>query len=128
RDINPKVEVKVAYSNNFGDPAIGLPMAKAMYDGGADIVYQVAGGTGVGVSQAAKETGHYAIGVDTDQDGVAPGAVLTSMVKRTDVAVETVVKDYAAGNFEGGKTVTFGLKENGVGLSEMKHTKDLIPA
>ena len=50
------------------------------------------------------------------------------MIKRTDVAVETVVKDYAAGKFEGGKTVTFGLKENGVGLSEMKHTKDIIPA
>ena len=89
REVNPKVEVKVAYSNNFGDPAIGLQMAKAMFDAGANVVYQVAGGTGLGVIQAAKETGHYAIGVDTDQDGVAPGSVLTSMVKRTDVAVET---------------------------------------
>jgi basic membrane protein A and related proteins len=125
---NPDVQVKVAYSNNFGDPAIGLQMTKAMFEEGADIVYQVAGGTGMGVIQAAKEAGHYAIGVDTDQDGLAPGAVLTSMIKRTDVAVETVVKDYAAGKFEGGKTVTFGLKEDGVGLSEMKHTKDIIPA
>ena len=57
-----------------------------------------------------------------------PAHVLTSMIKRTDVAVETVVKDYAAGKFPGGKTVTLGLKENGVGLSEMKYTKDLIPA
>jgi basic membrane protein A and related proteins len=128
RDANPKVEVKVAYSNNFGDPAIGLQMAKAMYDGGADIVYQVAGGTGLGVIQAAKETGHYAIGVDTDQDGVAPGSVLTSMVKRTDVAVATVVSDYAADKFPGGKTVTLGLAQDGVGLSPMKYTHDLIPA
>ncbi|MGN6766628.1 MAG: BMP family lipoprotein [Rhizobiaceae bacterium] len=125
---NPDIQVKVAYSNNFGDPAIGLQMTKAMFEEGADIVYQVAGGTGMGVIQAAKEAGHYAIGVDTDQDGVAPGAVLTSMVKRTDIAVETMVKDYAADKFPGGQTVTFGLKENGVGLSEMKYTKDLIPA
>jgi basic membrane protein A len=125
---NPDVEVKVAYSNNFGDPSIGLQMAKAMFEEGADIIYQVAGGTGMGVIQAAKEAGHYALGVDTDQDSIAPGAVLASMIKRTDVAVEEVVKDYAAGEFPGGETITFGLKENGVGLSEMKHTKDMIPA
>lgn len=128
REVNPKVDVKVAYSNNFGDPAIGLQMAKAMYDSGANVVYQVAGGTGLGVIQAAKETGHYAIGVDTDQDGVAPGSVLTSMIKRTDVAVETVIKDYADGKFPGGKTVTLGLAQDGVGLSPMKYTHDLIPA
>jgi basic membrane protein A len=127
-DINPNCEVKVAYANNFGDPAIGLQMAKAMFDQGASIVYQVAGGTGIGVIQAAKQTGHYAIGVDTDQDGLAPGNVLTSMIKRTDIAVATVVDDYARGKFPGGKTVTFGLKENGVGLSPMTYTKNVIPA
>jgi basic membrane protein A and related proteins len=127
-DVDPKAEVKVAYSNNFGDPAIGLQMAKAMYDSGANVVYQVAGGTGLGVIQAAKETGHFAIGVDTDQDGVAPGSVLTSMIKRTDVAVGTVVKDYASGKFPGGQTVTLGLAQDGVGLSPMKYTHDLVPA
>jgi basic membrane protein A len=125
---NPNVDVKVAYSNNFGDPAIGLQMTKAMFEQGADIVYQVAGGTGMGVIQAAKEAGHYAIGVDTDQDGIAPGAVLTSMVKRTDVADDTVVNNYADGKLEGGKVITLGLKEGGVGLSDMKETKSLIPA
>jgi basic membrane protein A len=128
RAVDPKVEVKVAYSNNFGDPAIGLQMAKAMFESGANVVYQVAGGTGLGVIQAAKETGHFAIGVDTDQDGLAPGSVLTSMIKRTDVAVETVIKDYAADKFPGGKTVTLGLAEDGVGLSPMKYTHDLVPA
>jgi basic membrane protein A len=128
REIDPRAEVKVAYSNNFGDPAIGLQMAKAMFDAGVNVVYQVAGGTGLGVIQAAKETGHFAIGVDTDQDGIAPGAVLTSMIKRTDVAVETVVKDYAGGKFPGGKTVTLGLAQDGVGLSPMKYTHDEIPA
>jgi len=128
RAIDPNVEVKVAYSNNFGDPAIGLQMAKAMFDGGANVVYQVAGGTGLGVIQAAKQAGKFAIGVDTDQDGLAPGAVLTSMVKRTDVAVETVMKDYAESKFPGGKTITLGLAEDGVGLSPMKYTKAEIPA
>ena len=125
---NEAIDVKVAYSNNFADPAIGLQMAKAMFEQGADIVYQIAGGTGMGVIQAAKEAGHYAIGVDTDQDGLAPGAVLTSMIKRTDVAVEAMLKDYSADTFPAGKTVAFGLTEDGVGLSEMKHTKELIPA
>jgi basic membrane protein A len=128
RAIDPNVEVKVAYSNNFGDPAVGLQMAKAMFDAGANVVYQVAGGTGLGVIQAAKDAGKFAIGVDTDQDSIAPGAVLTSMVKRTDVAVETVMKDYADKKFPGGKTVTLGLAQNGVGLSPMTHTKDKIPA
>ena len=128
RAIDPNVDVKVAYSNNFGDPAIGLQMAKAMFDGGANVVYQVAGGTGLGVIQAAKQAGKFAIGVDTDQDGLAPGAVLTSMVKRTDVAVETVMKDYAESKFPGGKTITLGLAEDGVGLSPMKYTKAEIPA
>ncbi len=126
-DANPDVQVKVAYSNNFGDPSIGLQMANAMFEQGADIVYQVAGGTGIGIIQAAKNSGHYAIGVDTDQDGLAQGNVLTSMIKRTDVAVENVVKDYADGSLKGGTTLTFGLKDNGVGLSDMKYTKDMIP-
>ena len=128
KDANPRITVKVAYSNSFGDPAIGLQMAKAMFEQGASVIYQVAGGTGIGVIQAAKETGHFAIGVDTDQDGLAPGHVLTSMIKRTDVAVQTVIADYAAGKFPGGQTVTLGLAQDGVGLSPMTHTKSLIPA
>jgi basic membrane protein A len=126
--VDSQAEVKVAYSNNFGDPALGLQMAKAMFEAGANVVYQVAGGTGLGVIQAAKESGKFAIGVDTDQDGVAPGAVLTSMVKRTDVAVETVIKDYAQHKFPGGKTVTLGLAQDGVGLSPMKYTRSEIHA
>lgn len=126
--INPDIEVKVAYAESFGDPAKGQQMAQAMFDEGADIVYQVAGGTGIGIIEAARAAGRYAIGVDTDQDGMAPGNVLTSMVKRVDVAVEKIVEAYAAGSFPGGETMLFGLAQGGVALSEMKHTKDLIPA
>ncbi|MEM8587164.1 MAG: BMP family ABC transporter substrate-binding protein [Pseudomonadota bacterium] len=128
RDINPDVQVQVAYANTFGDPATGQQMAEAMFENGADIVYQVAGGTGLGVIQAAEAAGHYAIGVDTDQDGLAPGHVLTSMIKRVDVAVADVVDAYAGGSLEGGQVRNYSLADNGVGLSEMIHTRDLIPA
>ncbi len=126
--VNPDIDVKVAYSESFGDPAKGEQLAKAMFNEGADIVYQVAGGTGIGIIEAAKADGKYAIGVDTDQDGMAPGNVLTSMVKRVDVATESIIKDYAAGKFPGGKVLQFGLDVKGVALSDMKHTKDMIPA
>jgi basic membrane protein A len=128
RDVDPEVQVLVRYANNFGDPAKGKQLANALYEQGADIVYQVAGGTGAGVIEAAKESNHYAIGVDTDQDGLAQGYVLTSMIKRTDLAVERLVTQYAEGSLKGGGTVTLGLKDNGVGLSGFKYTADQIPA
>ena len=126
--INADIQVKVAYAESFGDPAKGQQMAQAMFDEGADIVYQVAGGTGIGIIEAARAAGHYAIGVDTDQDGMAPGSVLTSMVKRVDVAVEDILVNYADGAFPGGEVMHFGLEQNGVALSDMTHTKDLVPA
>lgn len=125
--INPDIEVKVAYAESFRDPAKGQQMAQAMFDQGADIVYHVAGGTGIGIIEAARAAGRYAIGVDTDQDGMAPGNVLTSVIKRVDVAVETIIEAYAADAFPGGKTIHFGLAQEGVGLSEMKHTEKFIP-
>jgi basic membrane protein A len=128
KDTNPKVKVLTAYSNDFGDPTKGKQIAESMYDRGADIVYQVAGGTGAGVIEAAKERKRYAIGVDTDQDATAPGSVLTSMVKRTDLAVAQLVEDDAAGRLTGGQTRNLGLKDNGVGLSAMKYTKQDVPA
>ena len=126
--INPNIKVLMAYSNSFGDPAKGEQMAQAMFEQGADIVYQVAGGTGIGIIEAAKKAGKYAIGVDTDQDGMAPGHVLTSMMKRVDVAVDDVIKQHSDGSLRGGKTLNYGLVENGVALSEMKHTRNKIPS
>lgn len=126
-DVDPDVEVLVSYTNDFGDPAIGKDAAIAMYDQGADIVYQVAGGAGLGVIEAAQETNHYAIGVDANQDDLAPGYVLTSMIKRTDFAVEQAVYAYVDGNFAGGQTVLLGLAEDAVGLSDFANTRDDIP-
>lgn len=128
RDTNPRVKVLTAYANDFADPSKGKQIAESMYDRGADIVYQVAGGTGAGVIEAAKDRKRYAIGVDTDQDGLARGSVLTSMVKRTDLAVSQLVEDYANGSLKGGEIRNLGLKDNGVGLSPMKYTKKDVPA
>jgi basic membrane protein A and related proteins len=125
--VDPQVKVLVAYSNNFGDPAKGKALAMSMFQQGADIVYQVAGGTGVGVIEAAKDTGHYAIGVDADQDFLAPGHVLTSMIKHTDVAVYDLVKLGATGKLHGGSAIYFGLADGGIDLSPMKYTRKLIP-
>jgi len=128
QDVAKDVKVLVNYSNGFGDPAKGKELADAMFGQGADIVYQVAGGTGTGVIQAAAAADHYAIGVDTDQDALAPGHVLTSMIKRTDYAVYDTIDRLVCGTLKGGETVTLGLKEGAVGLSPMKFTRNLIPA
>lgn len=125
-DVDPDVKVLTAYSNDFADPTKGQQLAESMFEQGADIVYAVAGGTGAGVIQAAEDAGRYAIGVDSNQDAVAPGSVLTSMLKKTDVAMETILGQYADGDFPGGETVNLGLAEDGVGLSDFEFTKDAI--
>lgn len=127
QDTDPDVEVLVAYSDDFGDPAKGKQLAEAMFDKGADIVYAVAGGTGAGVIEAAKQANRYAVGVDTDQDGLAPGNVLTSMIKRADVAVCTLLESYKNGTFPGGQTINLGLNEDAVGLSDFTYTGEEIP-
>ena len=124
---NPDISVLMAYSNDFGDPAKGREMALAMYEQGADVVFQVAGGTGAGVIEAAKDKNFFAIGVDSDQDYLAPGNVLTSMLKRVDVAVYKTIEMGVKGELQGGTTLKFGLDVDGVGLSEMKYTRHIVP-
>lgn len=126
--VDPELAVRISYANTFSDPAKGLEMAHVMYDGGVGIIYAVAGTTGVGVIHAAAQSGLYAIGVDQDEDGLAPGHVLTSMLKHTEVALDRVVIDYAHGRLAGGSVVHMGLGEDGVGLTEMRYTRAFIPA
>jgi basic membrane protein A len=125
--IDPEVEVLTAYSETFGDPAKGKELTLAMYEQSADIVYQVAGGTGEGVFEAAEEAGHYAIGVDADQDYIKPGFILTSMIKRTDNAIYDAISKLVNGELKGGTTLEYGITEDGVGISPMEYTKDEIP-
>lgn len=125
--VNPDVQVLMAYSNNFGDPALGREMALAMQEQGADVVFPVAGGTGAGVIDAAAEENFFAIGVDSDQDYLAPGNVLTSMLKRVDVAVYDLIEQLVNGELQGGTVQQYGLDEGGVGISEMTYTRHIIP-
>ena len=126
--VNEDIGTLIAYSNGFTDPANGREITLGMYEQGADVVFSVAGGTGSGVIEAAKEENRFAIGVDSDQDYIAPGNVLTSMLKRVDVAIYEMIKEFLQGELEGGTVARFGLEENGVGISEMTYTRHIVPA
>lgn len=120
-------KVLVAYTGRFDDPAKGKELALAQFAQGADIIFHASGSCGLGVIEAAKQKGDgfYAIGVDADQDYIAPGRVLTSMMKRVDNAVFAMCKEVADGKFTSGDH-TFGLKDGGVGLSPMKYTRKYV--
>lgn len=114
---DPSVEVITVYSGTFTDPGKGKSDALAVIGKGADIVFHAAGNTGVGVIDAAKEKKVFAIGVDKDQNKLAPDTVISSMMKRVDVAVYEVTKQAQDGKFPGGQVLALGLKENGVGYA-----------
>jgi basic membrane protein A len=109
----------------WNDPTKGGEITKAQIDQGADVVYAAAGGTGVGVLQAAADAGKLAIGVDSNQNGLQPGHVLTSMVKRVDVAVYNAFTDAKDGKFTFG-VENLGLAEDGVGYAMDDNNKALV--
>ena len=109
----------------WNDPVKGGELAKAQIAQGADVVYHAAGGTGVGVLQAAADGGALGIGVDSNQNMLHPGKVLTSMLKRVDVATYDVMKTAKDGTFKPG-IKSLGLAEDGVGYSMDEHNKDLL--
>ena len=123
---NPKAEVFANMTGTTGaawnDPARGGELAKAQFAKGADVVFAAAGGTGIGVYQAAKDGGKLAIGVDSNQNHIQPGTMLTSMLKRVDVAVYNVAKGHKPG------LSVFGLKEEGVGYAMDKNNEKLVTA
>jgi basic membrane protein A len=126
--INKKEKVLVAYATSFADPSQGASLTKSMFSQGASTVYQVAGTTGLGGIKAAAQANLFAIGVDSNQDGLAKGHVLTSSIKRTDTAVYTAIKDYAQGKLKGNSTLNFTLANNGVAITPMQYTKQLLTA
>jgi basic membrane protein A len=113
--------------SGFNDPRRGNELAKELYDEGVDIIFSVAGATGGGIIQAAQESGRYVIGVDSDQDHMAPGHVLTSMMKRLDVAVLRLLEERVTGELQTGDR-RFDYKNGGVGLSRMEYTRDKFSA
>ena len=121
---NPKAEVFVNMVGTTGaawnDPARGGELARSQFAKGADVIFAAAGGTGIGVYQAAKDAGKYAIGVDSNQNHLQPGTMLTSMVKRVDVAVNATLRSFKPG------TQVLGLKEDGVDYALDQYNEKLI--
>ncbi|MCP5083753.1 MAG: BMP family ABC transporter substrate-binding protein [Alphaproteobacteria bacterium] len=111
----------------WNDPGKGSELTQSQIDRGADVVYHAAGGTGIGVIRAAADAGKLAIGVDSNQNHLAPGSVLTSMMKRVDVAAYQTMKDAMSGTFETGVRV-LGLAEGGVDWAQDEHNAKLISA
>lgn len=111
----------------WNDPVKGAELAKSQISRGADVVYHAAGGTGVGVLRAAADAGKLGIGVDSNQNGMHPGKVLTSMIKRVDVATYNVFDQGRKNTFKAGLSV-LGLKEDGVGWALDDNNKSLITA
>ena len=128
---NAKAEVFENMTGTTGaawnDPVKGGELAKSQFDRGADVVYHAAGATGIGVLQAAADAGKLGIGVDSNQNGLHPGKVLTSMLKRVDVAVSKAFSDSKNDKWSSGVEV-LGLAEGGVDWALDDNNKALVTA
>ncbi|WP_156735717.1 BMP family lipoprotein [Bacillus velezensis] len=140
---NPKATVEVKYAGGFDKADVGKATAESMYKSGVDVIYHAAGATGTGVFTEAKnlkkedpKRNVWVIGVDKDQyaegqvKGTKDNVTLTSMVKKVDTAVEDLTKKASDGKFPGGKTLTYGLAQDAVGISDHKEnlSDDVIKA
>jgi basic membrane protein A len=129
RHVNPQIEVFQNMTGTtpaaWGDPTKGAELAKSQFGRGADVVFHAAGATGLGVMQAAKDAGKLSIGCDSNQDYLHPGSVLTSAIKRVDVAVYKAFADVRADRWKAGQLV-LGLAEEGVDFSLDENNRTLI--
>lgn len=126
---NPKADLIANMTGTtpaaWNDPGRGAELAKGQFDRGVDVVYAAAGSTGIGVLQAAADRGKYAIGVDSNQDHLHPGTMLTSMIKRVDLATYRSFKAAQSGTWRSGISV-LGLKEGGVDWTLDRYNEKLI--
>jgi len=126
REIDPRTVVRVKYVGSFDDVAAGKELANILYDSGSDIIFAAAGRAGLGAMDAVKDrSGDYVIGVDSNQDALVPGKVLTSMIKRVDVAVYRVAVAARRHAPLGGHLV-LGLRDDGIALSDFRYTRAVV--
>ena len=129
KSVNPDIRVLQnmtgATPTAWNDPVKGGELAQSQIDRGADVIYHAAGATGIGVIRTAADAGKLAIGVDSNQNALAPGHVLTSMLKRVDVAAWRFFTDTHAGRFEAG-VERLGLAEGGVDWAVDEHNRALV--
>ena len=128
KSVDPEIEVLSAFAGTFGDPAKGKELALAQYEQGADVILHGAGDTGLGVLEAAKVAGCYAIGSDADQDSLQPGHVLTSIMKRVDNSLYNAAEMHYTDKWEGGQTFMYNIENDGVVLTDMSVIGDKVPA
>jgi len=131
RAVNPRIEVLQNMTGStpaaWADPVRGAELARSQIERGADVVFQAAGATGMGVLQAAADAGKLGIGVDSNQNALHPGRVLTSMVKQLDVATRTTLGAARDGTWKAG-TQVLGLAEGGVGLAFDANNAGIVTA
>ncbi|HXT22394.1 MAG TPA: BMP family ABC transporter substrate-binding protein [Thermoanaerobaculia bacterium] len=130
RAANPQVKVIQNYVGvteaAWNNPGKGKELALAQYGKGADVIFAAAGNSGLGVFDAAEQSGKFIIGVDSNQNWMKPGYVLTSMVKRVDNAVYQIIGDLVHGKFRGGIHV-YGLEDGGIGYAMDQYNEKLVP-
>ncbi|WP_270941860.1 BMP family lipoprotein [Romboutsia lituseburensis] len=115
---NKEVKVSEQYANSFSDQAKGKSIAKQMYAGNVDLILSAAGDAGTGAIEAAKENNKLAIGADRDQSDLAPENVITSAIKKLNVASYDLAKELVEGKYKGGVEKVYGLKEGAVGMAD----------
>lgn len=126
--IDPEIDVLVSFAGSFQDPLKGKELTLAQYSQGADIVMNVASGTGNGILEAAAESEQYAIGVDLNQDTQKPGNVLTSMLKNVNMASYNFVRSIKEGDFQGGQLLYMNVERGGVGLTDFAVMREHLGA
>ncbi len=124
--VDPSIEILKSYVGAFNDSQKGYDQAKAMYDQGADVVFQVAGGSGIGVLQAAKDANKYGIGVDQNQNALQPGNILASMLKNVGNSIVLTAEKAQAGEPIWGTIINYGLENDGVGL-QFDNNEGIVP-
>jgi basic membrane protein A len=135
RYVDPEVKVLVSYAGSFSDSAKGKELILAQYDQGADIAYNVAGETGLGLLDAAKEKKRYAIGVDSDQwllfkdsDPDKASYIVVSMLKNVGFSLYRAIKGTQDGSIKYGAAEALGIKEGGIGISDNDNFQKVIPS
>jgi basic membrane protein A len=133
--VDPDVKVAVSYAGDFVNPAKGKELSLIQYNSGVDVIFNVAGGTGLGIFDAAKEKTKYAIGVDSDQatllkdtDSEKANLIITSAIKKIDTAILGAVKKLQDGTLEMGKRDVLSFVDDGVGIAENDIYKSVFPA
>lgn len=131
--VRPDIKINTGYMNSFTDAAKGKEIGLALLNGGADIVFQAAGGAGLGVLDAAKETGKHAIGTDSDQsqlfaeDGKKADAIYASILKRVDISIDQAVGEYVNGSLPFGTAQTYGLSDGCIEITDNQWYQRNVP-